>query len=100
MIAGSDFGDNLYNTVSHHPEVANLTSLTLESFYKYPFLADSDNLINFPANIKTVVDVLEKAGVSWRAYAEGCKLIVFKIALSICHHSPLLICIRSYPPRM
>ncbi|CAO3682648.1 unnamed protein product [Umbelopsis ramanniana] len=70
-IAGSDFGDNLYNAVAHHPEVANITQLTLETYYQFPWLADSDNLINFSSDIKTVVDVLEKEGISWRAYAEG-----------------------------
>jgi hypothetical protein len=69
MIAGSDFGDNLYNAVAGNPAaMANIT-----------ILAGSDFPVTFPDNTKTVIDVLEKEGISWRAYAEGCKLtlIVF-----------------------
>lgn len=63
MIAGSDFGDNLYNAVNGNPAAeSNIT-----------ILAGSDMPINFTSSALTVVDVLEKTGISWRAYAEGCK---------------------------
>ncbi|CAO3682636.1 unnamed protein product [Umbelopsis ramanniana] len=61
MIAGSDFGDNLYNAVAGNP--AAMTNITI--------LAGSDFPVTFPDNTKTVIDVLEKEGISWRAYAEG-----------------------------
>jgi hypothetical protein len=64
MIAGTDFGDNMYNAVNGNPDA--MSNLTL--------LAGSDMPINFTSSALTVVDVLEQAGVSWRAYAEGCKL--------------------------
>jgi hypothetical protein len=48
MIAGSDFGDNLYNAVSHHPEVANLTSLTLESSSLIPITLSTSLLTSRP----------------------------------------------------
>jgi hypothetical protein len=63
MIAGSDFGDNLYNAINGNPAAAS--NITI--------LAGSDMPINFTSSALTVVDVLEKAGISWRAYAEGCK---------------------------
>lgn len=62
MIAGTDFGDNMYNAVNGNPNA--MSNLTL--------LAGSDMPINFTSSALTVVDVLEKAGVSWRAYAEEC----------------------------
>jgi hypothetical protein len=72
MIAGTDFGDNMYNAVNGNPDA--MSNLTL--------LAGSDMPINFTSSALTVVDVLEQAGVT------------------ISVTSLPIIYIRSYPSRM
>ncbi|KAF9243721.1 phosphoesterase family-domain-containing protein [Melanogaster broomeanus] len=77
-----------YSTAASNPVFQNLSTqgITLSSYYALTHPSEpnyiaaaggsyfglaSDNLVDVPTNISTIVDLLEKRGVSWSSYQEN-----------------------------
>ncbi|KAF9243718.1 hypothetical protein BU15DRAFT_59597 [Melanogaster broomeanus] len=77
-----------YSTAAANPVFQNLSAqgITLSSYYALTHPSEpnymaaaggsffglaSDNLVNVPSNVSTVVDLLEQKGISWSAYEEN-----------------------------